>query len=1701
MGLTKTRRLSDYYKQKKSTAVTKRTMINRKSDECLDDNGDETIIPGNTNFDGKIFTSCSTSVTTTNSLSTNTMPTMSTSTVPTSTLLTSALPTPTCQSYGFQSFPVFNPGFTSTPFNQRTRPGIGINADQQNMYQQQKYLPPNAQANNAQPFDLQSLLTAVIRETVQSVSQQQRNVDQRSNYFDKQVSELIPDFNPKNSQVDDWLRKIDEYACAYNWSEQVTIFHALTKLKGIAKTWYDSMATVQRSWAEWKQLLKDAFPSTSNIQRTYQKMVDRKKRYEETNEEYFHEKVSLARKCGMDESNIIEFVIGGIQNENVISALSAREYLSLNELLVSLKRIEDRFPSKQRFTPKDKDKAKYSKNTNETAKNGNDSSMSRPSGSRKPATNEKGQPLCFNCEEYGHISVNCSQPQRRKRCVKCNKVGHLSAVCPDKHHYKSSNTFSKGTPGPTNTQTLHITEDQKTQSTESSTQFEKDSTVHMLHVTLPSREDGNSKYFHNATINGETFESYVDFGSKCVAIKEDVVKGLKLEKRDLEQPCSIGGYGNGRVDPLGWTEFDLTIDLATVKVSAYIVPDFVQQIPVLVGQPFTEHPSVTVVKRKGYIRFFHEDENTADDEGQLTSFVPPELPRRKISLRMKTQTILPPNYVGFLDVYTEGPTDGGDYFIDQCTRIRKNREHCIPSCVISVNESLTTRIPVLNNSTVDIIFRKDERIARAEICKQGKLPGDQAVLHTTEDELGLLPIEDMKINPKLEVDQHRRLVDLLQKYRDVFAVSAREMGEAKGVKMKIELTSDEPVTYRPYRLSYEEKKIVQEMVDELKECGIVVDANSPYSSPILLVKKKTGDYRLCVDYRALNKITKKDKYPLPLIDDQLERLSGNQYFTTLDLAMGYYQVPLEEDSQDCTAFTTPDGQYKFTRVPFGLVNASAVFQRVINTALGPLRYSVAMAFMDDLLIPGPTFDEALFNLEEVLKVLRRAGLRLKPGKCRFLSDNVEFLGYEISGDGITPGEHQLKSVENFPRPTNVHEVRRFLGLMSYFRKFIQNFAGRARSLTLLTKKNVLFRWEKEQEDAYQNLKKMLTERPVLATFTPGQPIELHTDASVDGLGAILLQEKDDNKLHPIYYASRQTTDCERRYHSYELEALAVVWSMEKFRPYLYGEEFTVVTDCASLQSTFSKKNIIPRIGRWWLRLQIFTFIVKHRMGTQMAHVDALSRSPWGPPEEMDVVQGVQVFSVEVDDDWLAIAQREDPILTDIMQRTKTGERIDNYVLEEGKLFYRVDDEENDLRWVVPKKVRWQITKKNHDDVGHFALDKTLALIRRKYWFPKMKRYVKGYIGACLSCLHHKQPAGKRQGELHSIDKVGKPFHTLHVDHLGPFIPSKGRNSYLIVVVDEFTKFVMMKAVKSAKTKPVIDYLQEVFSIFGAPHRLISDQGTAFTSHAFQKFCTDLHIIHVKNSTSTPRANGQVERYNRVIAPALASMIEKPDSRDWDQHVKQLQWGINNTVHKATKQTPFALLFNYVPKSITGDELGDELQQMFDRKIEEKRHKAIKDLRQDQEKQRMRYNAKRAKATQYQPGDLVVILRNPEATGQSLKLAPKYKGPYIVTEVLPNDRYRVEDLPELQRTQKFYSGTVPPDKMKRYQVFGDEELSSGTEDEEGSEVPLQPATSRDNSREEDFVNSAERDDQRSTTSENQKLRRSERKRRLVQRYKP
>jgi hypothetical protein len=477
---------------------------------------------------------------------------------------------------------------------------------------------------------------------------------------------------------------------------------------------------------------------------------------------------------------------------------------------------------------------------------------------------------------------------------------------------------------------------------------------------------------------------------------------------------------------------------------------------------------------------------------------------------------------------------------------------------------------------------------------------------------------------KLTQEQKEQFTQLIKKYENIFVKDKNELGKCGFVKHKINTGNAKPIKLPKYRAVGKRKKIIKEEIDKMLKKGVIKKSTSPWASPVVLVPKKNGKIRFCIDYRDLNKITEKDVYPLPKIDDMLDTFNGSKWFTSIDLASGYWQIEMDEEDAKKTAFITGEGLYEWKVMPFGLTNAPGTFQRMMHEVLGDLIYTKAPVYIDDVNIHSKTFTQHLQDIDEVFSKIQKAGLKLRLDKCKFCFGEIEFLGYVIGRDGIKTDEKKIEKIKNYPKPRTVTELKGFLGLASYYRRFIKDFSSIAKPLNDLQKDleykkdvkqkiqnqsiEITKKWKEDQEKSFETLKEKLCTTPVLAYPDFEKDFILHTDASGFALGAVLSQIGEDKKEHPIYYASKSLTKAEQNYSTTELECYAVVWAVEKFYQYLEGNNFKIITDHYALK--WLKNNALKgRRARWILKLQPYmnSMEIIHKEGRKHKNADALSR--------------------------------------------------------------------------------------------------------------------------------------------------------------------------------------------------------------------------------------------------------------------------------------------------------------------------------------------------------------------------------------------------------------------------------------------------------------------------------------------------------------
>ena len=752
-------------------------------------------------------------------------------------------------------------------------------------------------------------------------------------------------------------------------------------------------------------------------------------------------------------------------------------------------------------------------------------------------------------------------------------------------------------------------------------------------------------------------------------------------------------------------------------------------------------------------------------------------------------------------------------------------------------------------------------------------------------------------NVILDEVQLKQLQQLLYRYGHVFNPKTKGPPVAKFVNHSIDTGRERPIHSAPYHVGHKQKVIVDSQIKEMLDNNVIRPSRSPWSSPVVLVNKKDGNIRFCIDYRKLNQITKKDVYPLPRIDDCLSVLGNAKFFSTFDLVSGYWQIPVNLEDQEKTAFISHAELYEFIKMPFGLTNAPATFQRYMDIALAGLKWTCCLVYLDDIIVFSSTFEEHLVDVEAVFKRLEEHNLGLKASKCHMCRDRLLYLGHQISPEGISPNPDKVKAINEMDHPRNRKELRRFLGMCSYYRKFIKNFADIASPLNMLNKDHVEFHWQSDQQEAFEILKCRLISPVLLKHPNFAEPFIIQTDASDEGIGAVLCQRYDGQE-HVTQYISRTLQPAEKKWATRDKEALAILWACEQFRPYVVGTSFIVESDHESLQ--WLRKATTPaRVVRWAVRLDEFDFSLVYKKGIANPVADALSRTP--KPSQSPVrtsdEQLEEYLYVNQTDTNIREEQQNDLVIRSIctvLTQDPTNALHMTYFMDNGTLMRNVQMPNRPDGFkvlVLPQNLRETVLDQYHEKLGHIGRHKMFDLLRQRFYWAHMYEDIRLWTAACLPCAKRKPYQPKNHGELQPIVAT-YPFETVAIDIVGPLSRTKRGNKYILVMIDLFTNWVEIVPLKTLEASETADGLfRQVIIRHGCPTNLLSDRGTQFTSHLVKELCAKFNITKMFASAYHPQTNGKCERVNRFMINCLSVNPYKERPKQLGRGVRHILVGV------------------------------------------------------------------------------------------------------------------------------------------------------------------------------------------------------------------
>lgn len=762
------------------------------------------------------------------------------------------------------------------------------------------------------------------------------------------------------------------------------------------------------------------------------------------------------------------------------------------------------------------------------------------------------------------------------------------------------------------------------------------------------------------------------------------------------------------------------------------------------------------------------------------------------------------------------------------------------------------------------------------------------------DRQGEYTLESM-LNSDLADPVRNSLLNLLKSHEFVFSANAEDIGYAKSCEFSIDTGTSEPCKQRPYKVAECQRAIIKTEVEKMLRLGVIRPSCSSYCSPVTLVSKKDGSYRFCVNLKRLNDLTVTDNFPVPDIDVLLRDLKESTVFSELDLTSAYWQFGISENDKRKTAFIAEGRLWEFERVPFGAKNAPAFFQRALMKLLGDLPF--CKVFLDNIIIHSNSNDEHLLHLSEVFKRISSDNLKLKPNKCNLFCKKIKILGYYVSRAGIESDPDKVRAIKEFTTPSNVTELRRFLGMLQCFNKFCPQLSEIASPLYRLTSSKIKFLWTDEHNLAFQNLKEILTSTPILRFPDFSKKFRLSCDASGIAIGSVLMQKYSDG-WHPVAFGSKNLSDGEKRYSTIDRELLAIQWSVSHFRSLLLGHNFEVFTDHKPILGLFNSKNPTSRQQRLMYKLSEYSFELKYCPGKENLCADALSR-----------ICTPMLFVSNLRENIIQSQKSDEKIQRWILYLTKDGELLNtaedkfveknkqNYIFLNDILYF-------DNSIVVPKCLQDSTISEFHG-VGHYNADRTRKRLQGRYWWYGLPSDVTNFVKRCAVCSEHKIYGACRSSQGR-IPAPG-PFEVVFLDIV--VMPKHGTYSYILTMEDSFTKWVEAVALSSISADNVAKhFLNSWIYRFGPPVQVHSDKGTQFESDVFQSLCRLIGSVKTRTTPYHPEGNSSIERFHRTVKDRIRTM-----SGNWVDNLAGALFAYRTSFHSSIDTTPFNLTYGFTPQ--------------------------------------------------------------------------------------------------------------------------------------------------------------------------------------------
>lgn len=1443
-----------------------------------------------------------------------------------------------------------------------------------------------------------------------------------------------PKFDGNSSEAIMWLLDFKEVASINKWTDEDSLNHVRQSLTSAAKAWYRSMwfESKPESWQDFEKEFKQAFLRKNASDSLRAKLRKLKQTKDMDPMTYYFKTMELCTMVDrrMSESDRIEQVIDNLLPE-LRSVIRMQNPATIIDLQQAIKLWMADHPHDQ---------------------TGQFNRDKKPHGDKKsPDQNTSAHPKedhwCTNCGQKGHYPRECPQPYDHEAVMKRRDEWRKNP--PYRNREKNSSAKGKAQAFiDDEAGSLDFSEEPFRFESESMSSYDKLGTISYEYDLVKGSRPKARPSSITCRINGQIVKAILDTGATLSVIPLDIVKSTKTPIYRWKGK-SLGLANGGTQTPLGWCKIDITFEDRTFPINAVIL----QHAPdILLGDDY--------IMKSGIIISYHDKIITYGDKYLSNAISKYEQSKVKDTIGVQTaelnndliaqETKDQQHQTYYVEYYEDNPQacqvteEDSSQSADEPGRLVKSK------CDLLIPPQSRARIVVKTTGpespsplcieghsqgplfVVPGISRRRQHVVDVINIHQEPMQVSKNDVIARAVPIDTLLEPDGQQKAELTAQQELELQKLLDQYDDIFVTRNENIGIAPFIKHEIDTGDAAPIRCKPFRVSHKEQQVIRKMVDEMLEAGVIRPSKSLWASPVVLVKKKgTHELRFCADYRKLNKVTKVDPYPIPNMEAVLETLSGNHWFSKLDIKAMYWQVLMDEASKPKTAFVVHCGHYEFNVMPFGLVSAPMTAMRVMNELIKDMTAN-AFVFYDDILVYNSNFETHLRALELLFQKLRGANITLNRNKCELVMKSVTYLGHLISPQGILPDPNKVRAVAAFKPPENTTQARSFIGLCNFFRRYIKGFSSIAKPIHDTIKVNQPFVWTQEAQTAMEELKKRLISPPILVHYDQESEPIIRCDASGYGLGAVLMQKSEDpRKRGVIAYASRVLSKEERNYATTHKECLALIFAVKQWRYYLFGKHFTIVTDHHALCWLMKTKDLNGQLARWSLILQEFTFTIRYESGKLHDDADCLSRNPIPADDNAESEANVPTWPIcalrgrqraerllakhdlVVPTFDVADEQRGDDFCKDIIRiledpgaTRKEKRKLKHFMLANRQLYRRSKRNKTIYLLVIPKSMVKFVLEQAHDapSAGHFGIKRTTETLRSRFFWKTLDQDVKQYVRTCDKCQKKKSDNRRKEGLMIPMPIPTQPFEIVGADLLGPLPLSTSKKNHILVMTDYLTKFVIASPMRKTTTERIADHLKRLlFFKFGVPKTIITDNGSNLTSYEMRQMFELLKITHKTTCPYRPQTNGQTERYNRVIGSQLA-IFASSKPQEWDRYLDALVFAYNTTIHSSHLQTPYYLvharearkfidLVAENPKQYAQDVNGDLTDLDI---IKEARSFAKSLIESSQLRAKQRYDSNRVNAI-YKVGDLVLMKK--QMIKGPKKLSFPYEGPFKVVKRL------------------------------------------------------------------------------------------------------